>query len=171
MSGEMIAFSVLAFVAILGGIIMLNVKKVMHMMVALVFTFLSIAGIYVLLHAEFVAVVQVLIYSGAVTILMIFGIMLTKHNDEHENRGSTLKRMGLLTSVIAFGVVMYLLVRDFPVFEQATTLQEKNTEQIGVLIYSHYVIPFELTSILLLVALVGAIILTKKDDEEDNRDE
>jgi NADH-quinone oxidoreductase subunit J len=172
MSGEMIAFAALAFVAILGGIIMLNVKKVMHMMVALVFTFLSIAGIYVLLHAEFVAVVQVLIYSGAVTIIMIFGIMLTKHNDEQEHRGSSLKRLGILASVILFGFVMYMVIQDFPVLEQATSLQEKNTEQIGILIYSHYVIPFELTSVLLLVALVGAIILTRKDDDkEENRDE
>ena len=72
MSGFVVAFFLLSLSAILGGVMMLNSTKVMHMMLSLVLTFVSIAGIYVLLSAEFVAVVQILIYSGAVTILMIF---------------------------------------------------------------------------------------------------
>src|SRR5690554_3817504 len=79
MSGEFIAFILLSGMAILGGILLLNFKKVIHMMLAVILTFLSLAGLYVLLHAEFVAVVQVLIYSGAIAIIMIFAIMLTKH--------------------------------------------------------------------------------------------
>ena len=83
-SGEFIAFMGLALVAIIGGVLLLNLTKVVHMVVSLIFTFVAIAGIYVLLSAEFVAAVQVLIYSGAITIIMLFGIMLTKHDDEGE---------------------------------------------------------------------------------------
>jgi NADH-quinone oxidoreductase subunit J len=71
-TGELVAFMALALVAVIGGVLLLNLSKVVHMVVALVFTFVSLAGIYVLLSAEFIAVVQVLIYSGAITIIMLF---------------------------------------------------------------------------------------------------
>lgn len=83
-SGELIAFFGLALVAILGGVLLITLTKVVHMVIALVFTFLSIAGIYLLLSAEFVAIVQILIYSGAITIVMLFGIMLTNHREHDE---------------------------------------------------------------------------------------
>ena len=82
MSGELIAFIVLGVCRdCRRRVLMINLTKVMHMMVALVLTFLSIAGILLLLSAEFVAVVQIMIYSGAITIIMLFGIMLTNHRD------------------------------------------------------------------------------------------
>jgi NADH-quinone oxidoreductase subunit J len=166
MSGEYLAFFSLALVAIAGGILMLNLTKVVHMVVALVFTFVSIAGLYVLLSAEFVAAVQVLIYSGAITIMMLFGIMLTRHQDEGHSTGGFLRKTLTFLAVAAFGVAVYFGIYHLDLGEQATTLHEKNTEQIGIALYSKYIIPFELTSVLLLAALVGAIILAKKDDEE-----
>jgi NADH-quinone oxidoreductase subunit J len=89
-SGEFLAFMGLALVAVIGGVLLLNLTKVVHMVVALIFTFVSIAGIYVLLSAEFVASVQILIYSGAITIIMLFGIMLTKHDDERDRKSTRL---------------------------------------------------------------------------------
>ena len=166
MSGEFLAFFGLAIAAIAGGVLMLNLSKVVHMVVALVFTFVSIAGIYVLLSAEFVAAVQILIYSGAITIVMLFGIMLTRHNDTSETTG-WFRKLAVLLGVIGFAAVVYLGVYNLELGEQATDLHVNNTEQIGIAIYAHYVIPFELTSVLLLVALVGAIILAKRDDEEE----
>ena len=78
-SGEFLAFMGLALVAIIGGVLLLNLTKVVHMVrFADSSTFIAIAGIYVLLSAEFVAAVQILIYSGAITIIMLFGIMLTR---------------------------------------------------------------------------------------------
>lgn len=171
MNGEIIAFLILATIAIFGGMLMLNLTKVIHMLLALVMTFLAIAGIYVTLSAEFVAAVQVLIYSGAITIIMIFGIMLTKHNDQQKQQRSN-KRNGLVgAGVIGFFIVMYLLINGVSFGEQATDLHVNNTEQIGIALYSHYVIPFELMSIVLLVALVGAIILAKRDDAEEAKEE
>jgi NADH-quinone oxidoreductase subunit J len=165
-SGEFIAFIGLALAAIAGGVLMLNLTKVVHMVVALVFTFISIAGIYVMLSAEFVAAVQILIYSGAITIIMLFGIMLTRHNDETETSGLARKILVGL-GVVGFAAVIYLGVYNLDLGYQQADLHVNNTEQIGIAIYAKYVIPFELTSVLLLVALVGAIILAKRDDEEE----
>lgn len=166
-SGELLAFLCLALVAVIGGVLLLNLTKVVHMVVALVFTFISLAGIYVLLSAEFVAVVQVLIYSGAITIIMLFGIMLTRHNDTSEPKGGTLKKIFLFLGVLGFGVAVYIGIYNLDFNPQATTLHENNTEQIGMALYSKFIIPFELTSVLLLVALIGAIILAKNDNKKE----
>ncbi|MFC4321917.1 NADH-quinone oxidoreductase subunit J [Litchfieldia salsa] len=167
MSGEFIAFIVLSLIAISGGILMINLEKVVHMVVALVFTFISIAGLYVMLHAEFIAAVQVLIYSGAITIIMLFGIMLTRHNDTSEQRISIVRKVLLLLGIMGFGVAVYLGIYNLDFGQQESTLYENNTEQIGIELFSKYVIPFEVTSVVLLVALIGAIVLAKKNDEEE----
>ena len=165
-SGEFLAFILLALIAITGGVLLLNLSKVVHMVLALVATFVSIAGIYILLSAEFLAVVQILIYSGAITIMMLFGIMLTRH-DDHDEGSSWVKRITLLLGVVGFAVVVYLGIYnlDFPTVEQA--LHEANTQQIGIALYTKYIIPFELASVVLLVALIGAIVLAKRDRNEE----
>lgn len=165
-SGEFFAFIGLALVAIIGAMLMIQLTKVVHMVVALVFTFVSIAGLFVLLSAEFVAVVQVLIYSGAITIIMLFGIMLTRHDDEEVDQVSRRRKAFILVGLFSFGLVMFLGIQDLSFGEQAMKLHEENTKQIGVELYSKYIIPFELTSVVLLVALIGAIILAKKEEEE-----
>ncbi|MBM7704040.1 NADH-quinone oxidoreductase subunit J [Metabacillus iocasae] len=170
-SGEYIIFLCLALVALAGGILMLSLSKVVHMVVALVFTFVSIAGLYVLLSAEFVAAVQILIYSGAITIIMLFGIMLTKHNDQTFPHIKRWKKLLILLSIFLFAAVTFRSISAVPFDGQATGLHEENTKQIGIELYSTFIIPFELTSVLLLVALIGAIILAKKDDEEANESE
>ena len=168
-SGEFFAFVVLAIVAIVGGMLLLNLSKVVHMVVALVFTFISIAGIYVLLSAEFLGVVQVMIYSGAITIIMLFGIMLTKHNDvdESDMRISGWKRVLIFLGVVIFGAVFYFGIYNLDFGSSPAALHENNTEQLGIALFSDYIIPFELMSVLLLVAFVGAIVLSRKDDEKE----
>lgn len=170
-SGEFIAFMGLALVAIIGGVLLINLTKVVHMIIALVFTFISIAGIYVLLSAEFIAAVQVLIYSGAITIIMLFGIMLTKHDDESEtSTGGKWRKWLLLLGVIGFAFAVYIGIYNLDIEQVPTNLHVNNTLQIGKALYSKYVIPFELTSVLLLVALVGSIVLAKKDEKEANKE-
>ncbi|KGX87295.1 NADH-quinone oxidoreductase subunit J [Pontibacillus marinus] len=171
MSGGVFAFLILATLSVLGGILMLNLTKVIHMLLALVMTFLSIAGIFVLLSAEFVAAVQVLIYSGAITIIMIFGIMLTKHNDKQQATKSSPRNVLVGIGSVVFFLVMYRVIRDVNFGGQAENLHVNNTEQIGIALYSHYIIPFEMVSVILLVALVGAIILAKRDDGEEASEE
>ncbi|MGG3561250.1 NADH-quinone oxidoreductase subunit J [Neobacillus rhizosphaerae] len=165
-SGEFLAFMGLALVAIIGGVLLLNLTKVVHMVVALIFTFVAIAGIYVLLSAEFVAAVQILIYSGAITIIMLFGIMLTKHDDESEPKTGRWRKLLLFIGIVGFAFAVYIGIYDFNIEQVPSTLHENNTLQIGKALYSKYVIPFELTSVLLLVALVGSVILAKNEKKE-----
>ncbi|ODG91955.1 MULTISPECIES: NADH-quinone oxidoreductase subunit J [Bacillaceae] len=167
MSGFVVAFFLLSLSAILGGVMMLNSTKVMHMMLSLVLTFISIAGIYVLLSAEFVAVVQILIYSGAVTILMIFGIMLTKHDIESEKPKRNWRNIAALIGIVAFGVVMFLGVNGLSIDESDVDLATNNTKNIGLQLFTNHIVPFEVMSVLLLIALVGAIILAKSDDSKE----
>ena len=168
-SGELLGFAILAIVAISGALLLLTLKKVVHMVVAAVFVFISIAGLYVTLSAEFVAAVQILIYSGAITIMMLFGIMLTKHNDEEQQKPNRWRKMFVFLGVLAFAVTVYLGIYDLNIPVEQVALHESNTEQIGIALYSKYVIPFELTSVLLLVALVGAVILAKRDEKEEEK--
>lgn len=165
-SGEFLAFMGLALVAIIGGVLLLNLTKVVHMVVALIFTFVAIAGIYVLLSAEFVAAVQILIYSGAITIIMLFGIMLTKHDDESEPKTGKWRKLLVFLGIVGFAFAVYIGIYNFNIEQIPTTLHENNTMQIGKALYSKYIIPFELTSALLLVALVGSIILAKNEKKE-----
>lgn len=165
MNFELIFFFVLALVAIGGGVLMINLNNVVHMVVSLVFTFLSIAGLYVLLSAEFVAVVQILIYSGAITIIMLFGIMLTKHDDKTSNSAGKLRYFLTAIGIVVFFAIVFFGINNTDFGQQASTLHENNTQQIGIELFSKYIIPFEVTSVLLLVALVGAIVLARKDDE------
>jgi NADH-quinone oxidoreductase subunit J len=165
-SGEFLAFMGLALVAVIGGVLLLNLTKVVHMVVALIFTFIAIAGIYVQLSAEFVAAVQVLIYSGAITIIMLFGIMLTKHDDESEPKAGKWRKLLLLLGVIGFAFAVYIGIYNFNIEQVPSNLHVNNTMQIGKALYSKWIIPFELVSVLLLVALVGSIILAKNEEKE-----
>ncbi|SDW41817.1 NADH-quinone oxidoreductase subunit J [Marininema mesophilum] len=165
LSGESIAFFVLSMMAIGGGIMMINSTRVVHMVLALAFSLLSIAGIYVLLHAEFLAVVQVLIYTGAISILMLFGIMLTKHKVDEEDGWSGRLGHSLLSFLgvgALFAIVMGVIYRT-PFAGKVAATKSFTVEALGKSVFKQYVIPFELTSILLLVALVGAVILAKKE--------
>ncbi|WP_462410247.1 NADH-quinone oxidoreductase subunit J [Neobacillus sp. Marseille-QA0830] len=168
-TGEFLAFMILALVAIIGGVLLLNLTKVVHMVVALIFTFISIAGIYVLLSAEFVAAVQILIYSGAITIIMLFGIMLTRPYDESEEKTSRWRKAFLFLGVVGFGFAVYIGIYHSPIDQVPSTLHENNPMQIGKAIYGKYLIPFEFMSVLLLIALIGAIIMAKREDKEADK--
>jgi NADH-quinone oxidoreductase subunit J len=163
-NGELVAFFVLALFTLGGAVLMINLTKVVHMVVALAFTFLSIAGMYILLHAEFIAFAQVLIYGGAVSIIMLFGIMLTRHDAQDDTRRSGHKILAGVVVASFFGITLYAIngVNWTP---QQANLVEDNTAQIGTQLFTKFVIPFELTSVVLLVALIGAIILAKRDEE------
>jgi NADH-quinone oxidoreductase subunit J len=165
LSGETIAFFILSVMAISGAVFMINLTRVIHMALALAFTFFSIAGIYLLLNAEFLAVIQVLIYTGAISILMLFGIMLTKHRDEEKPSIHPWHAVASFIGVAAFFGIMMWIIYKTPIIGQMADLKGFNVTKLGESVFKQYVIPFELTSILLLVALVGAVILAKKEEK------
>lgn len=166
MTGEFIAFFILALLTIGGAVFMISFTRVVHMVVALAFTFLSIAGMYVLLEAEFVGMVQILVYSGAISILMLFGIMLTRHDaSEVEERKNPVKWL-IRAAIAVFFIIVFFGIQSVQWSDKpADFTQKDNVKEIGVQMFTNYVIPFEMVSVLLLVALVGAIILAKKEAE------
>jgi NADH-quinone oxidoreductase subunit J len=165
-TGEFFAFFVLAVCAIAGAVMAISFTKVVHMALSLAFTFVSLAGLYVLLNAEFVAFVQVLLYVGAITILMIFGIMMTKHQDEGREPPRPLyETLAAVGCLCLFGILFYAVRQtEFPA--AAGGLPDNNTLEIGKLLYSAYAIPFELVSVLLTVAFIGAVALAKREGDD-----
>lgn len=165
-TGEFVAFFVLAVCAIVGAVMAFNFTKVVHMALSLAFTFVSLAGLYIVLDAEFVAFVQVLLYVGAVTILMIFGIMMTKHQDEGQEKSRPLLEVLSLVGCLCLLALLILAIRDanFPT-EPAAALPVDNTREIGLQLFSRWAVPFELISVLLTVAFIGAIALAKREED------
>lgn len=163
LTGEFVAFFILAVCIISGAVLMVSFTKVVHMVVALAFSFIGLAGMYVLLDAEFVAFVQVLIYAGAISILMIFGIMMTRHDQTDEPKRPTHNVLLFIGALGLFGLLFYAIREtDFPK-APAFNAGADNTLEIGKLLYTQHVIPFELVSVLLTVAFIGAIIMAKRE--------
>lgn len=162
-TAEAITFFVFALMGITGAVLMINLTHVMHMAVALGFTFFSIAGLYLLLDADFLAVIQILIYTGAITILMIFGIMLTKHREEDQEKRRPLYHGLCFLGIAGFFVITMSSIVPIP---QMAPLERVQTSvaQLAEVVFGHYVIPFEVVSLLLLVALIGAVVLAKKEE-------
>jgi NADH-quinone oxidoreductase subunit J len=166
LNGELIAFFVFALLTIGGAIFMITFTRVVHMVVAMAFTFLSIGGVYVLLQAEFVAFVQILIYSGAITILMLFGIMMTRHDNAEEAEAPATQRLFAFVGALGLFGIIFFALRQVEWTGQPAVFPTENTKAIGELIYTRFVIPFETVSVLLTVALIGAILLAKREDEK-----
>jgi NADH-quinone oxidoreductase subunit J len=165
-SGGFIVFFALSLLTIAGALFMISLTRVVHMVLALSLTFISIAGLYILLDAEFLAFVQVLIYAGAVSILMIFGIMMTKHDEETEEPKKPWQNVLTAVGVLGFfGIIMYAIQKTTIVTDKKDFSQIDTVKEIGLAIFQKHVIPFELISLLLTVALIGAIILAKREEE------
>jgi NADH-quinone oxidoreductase subunit J len=129
----------------------------------LVLTIASLAGLFVLLHAFFLAAVQILVYAGAVMVLFLFVIMLLDLPAE-EKRG--VKKSGIVLGIISVGMIVTVILRSLlhsPLNAETTPGVEGNTLALGRLLFTSYLLPFEIISVLLLVAMVGVILLSKKD--------
>ncbi|MGN7469278.1 NADH-quinone oxidoreductase subunit J [Brevibacillus sp. SAFN-007a] len=169
MTGEFVAFFILSLLTIGGAVFMISFTRVVHMVISLGVTFISIAGLFVLLGAEFAGVAQVLVYSGAISILMLFGIMLTKHDAQDEGTGRTWKNRWILLFVVGLFGLLFWGVQNtsWPAPPPPTASSVSNAKVIGLEVFTKYVIPFELLSVLLLIALVGAIIMAKKEGDNE----
>jgi NADH-quinone oxidoreductase subunit J len=164
-SAQEYAFCVLAVVGGLAAIAVVTVRNVVHAALYLVVSLLSVAGVYLLLGAEFVAWVQILIYVGAIVILFLFGLMLTKAPIGRDALDNQQRWLGALVGVGVFAGLVFLIQRAYPVQDAvAFRTVEGTTDVVGEAIFRHYVLPFEAVSFLLLAALIGAIVLARKDD-------
>lgn len=158
---------ILSAIAVLMGVAALRVvttKNVVHAALYLVGTLLGAAAMYVLLFAEFVAWVQVLVYVGAVVVLMLFGLMLTRAPIGEGNFDNDQKWVAALCSAALFGVTSWILLDAFEGQKIDFGDQRPEVRGVGEAIFTEFVLPFEVVSVLLLAALIGAVVIARRDD-------
>jgi NADH-quinone oxidoreductase subunit J len=163
MVAQNIFFGVLAFVIIVAALKVVTTSNVVHAALWLVVVLAGIAANFVLLAAEFLAVAQVLVYIGAIVVLFLFGIMLTRAPvGRMPDLRSDQWWVGLIVALILAGTLGYVLIDTFGDEELPDQLQA-GTGEVGDAIFSTYLVPFEVVSVLLLAALIGAIVLARRD--------
>jgi NADH:ubiquinone oxidoreductase subunit 6 (subunit J) len=156
-TGVVVAFYIIGATTVASALMVAAVRNLVHAVLFLVLTFVGVAGIYVVLSADFVAVAQILIYAGAISVLLVFAIMLSPAGDRR-NSAPAFILAGLVLAVITFVVYdtdWQLSGRG----EFATT-----AASLGREFFTPYVVPFEVASVLLVVAMIGAIVLTREDE-------
>ncbi|MEL7666757.1 MAG: NADH-quinone oxidoreductase subunit J [Actinomycetota bacterium] len=158
-----VAFYLLAFAALYGAISMMSTRNVVHATVWLLEVMLATAGLYLVLDAEFLALVQVLVYAGAVAVLTLFTVMLTLRRREDAVRPFP-TAWGSLAIAALFTGAMLLAIRGFcPVGVEMPAIAP-GIEEFGRELFTTWMVPFEVASLVLLVALVGAVWWTGGDD-------
>jgi NADH-quinone oxidoreductase subunit J len=168
--GHAIAFYVLSAFILGFAVLVVSTRNTVHAVLFLVLNFLAVAALYVLLTAQFLAVIQVLVYAGGIVVLYLFVVMLVNLKRPPEDHSAPQRQTWLgfglgalvlleLGAIIGYGAV----AAPGPANAQSSDLALNNVERIGMLLYTDYLIPFEVASMLLLVAMVGAIILAKRE--------
>ncbi|SOE22647.1 NADH dehydrogenase subunit J [Spirosomataceae bacterium TFI 002] len=165
------SFYIVSLLTLLGGIGTVVSKNPMHSVIYLILTFFSLSSIYILLNAQFVAAVNIIVYAGAIMVLFLFVVMFLNLRGESNELDRNVVMIG--ASVIA-GVIGFLLIVTIRNTEIAKlnpyTFNAKAglIENLGKVMYSKYVLPFELVSVLFLVAMAGAVMLGKREKGERN---
>jgi NADH-quinone oxidoreductase subunit J len=167
---EAIAFYTLAAFILGFAILVVTTKDTVHSVLYLVLDFLFVAALYVMLGAPFLAVIQVLVYAGGIVVLYLFVVMLVNlkrppeaHQDPHRRSKLGMALAGAVLVELAIIVASGYARAAAPTVPAAAIPVSGNTEQVGWLLYTSYLIPFEIASMLLLVAMIGAIVLAKRD--------
>ena len=159
-------FYILASVALLSAVMVIWSRNVVHSAIYLVLTFLCVAGVYVLLRAEFVAAVQVLVYAGGIVVLFLFVIMLVNLAQTLGPRVRVHATVSAVVGAAAAALLLYVVGkgRMESRFSPGVDLsaQGGNLQQVGWALYRDYMLPFEIASLLLLVAMIGAIVLARQ---------
>lgn len=157
--GVVSAFWVLSAVAVVSALGIIVSRNLLHAVLWLILTFVALAGLFITLTADFVAVAQVLVYAGAVGVLVVFAIMLTP-NSARANAETRYVGPGLLVAAAFAALLAYVALRtDWPV--AARNAFQTTAQQIGALLVTRYVLAFEVASLVLIVAMVGAIVLVR----------
>ncbi|WP_133274068.1 NADH-quinone oxidoreductase subunit J family protein [Hymenobacter radiodurans] len=164
-------FLFLSFVALFSALGVVLAKNPVHSVLFLILTFFTISGHYLLLNAQFLAAVNIIVYAGAIMVLFLFVIMFLNLNADAEPRKSALSK---IAAAIAGGSLLLILVaalRDIqPGGASATAFDSQigMVDRLGMVLYKQYMLPFELVSVLFIVAMVGAMMLGKRETGERN---
>jgi len=158
-------FYFLAGLTLLSGVFVITRKNPVHSALALIFGLLAQAGLYLMLYAPFVAGVQIILYAGGIMVLFLFVIMLVNiERSQREEQFNKQWLVGLLAAIALGGLFVMVYVKGKALFPYpiAQPLENSNTQQIGVMLYGQYMFAFEIASLLLLVAIIGAVVMAKK---------
>ncbi|TVR73642.1 MAG: NADH-quinone oxidoreductase subunit J [Sphaerobacteraceae bacterium] len=175
MAAEVLIFNLLSAVAIVSAVAMITMRNPVHSAIALVLTFVNVAAIFIMLRAEFLAAVQIIVYTGAVLVLILFVLMLVNPDDLPEfHSGKPMQ------NVFGFGVGLILLAEisvailtrtvvaePGPWNEEGVAAAGGNIQVIGQLLYSGYVLPIQATALVLLAATIGALFLGRPDEDQE----
>ena len=158
-------FYLLAGLAVLGGVLVITRRNPVHSALALILTLLAQAGLYLMLYAPFVAGVQIILYAGGIMVLFLFVIMLVNlDRSAREEQYNKQWLAGILAAVALGGLLLSVYWKGKSLFPDhpAQLVESENTQRISVLLYGNYMFAFEIASLLLLVAIVGAVVMAKK---------
>ena len=164
MSSQEYAFVVLALVGTVAAVRVVTAKNVVRAALYLVATLASVGAIYLILGSEFVGWVQILIYVGAIVILFLFGLMLTKAPIGQEALDNRSRGMPVLVGLAILAGLVFLIQDAFAWSDPKVELGQATSGAIGESIFRQYVLPFEAVSFVLLAALIGAVVLSRKDE-------
>lgn len=158
-------FYFLSFLAVLSALMVVFSKNPVHSVLYLIITFFSIAGHYVLLNAQFLAAVHVIVYAGAIMVLFLYVIMLLNLNEETEPHKSNIVK---IAATICGGSLLVILIGSLKGAESMVATASDSSiglvSNLGKVMFSEFLLPFEVTSLLLLAAMVGAVMLAKSED-------
>jgi NADH-quinone oxidoreductase subunit J len=167
---EPVLFYALAALILGFGVLVVTTRNTVHCVLFLVANFLAVAMVYVMLGAEFLAIIQILVYAGGIVVLYLFVVMLVNLRQPDDapidRRRQSVLGFALAAVMLAeiSAILVYSAARPASAIARAPELPAMgNTEIIGMLLYTDYLVPFELASMLLLVAMVGAILLARKE--------
>jgi NADH-quinone oxidoreductase subunit J len=161
-------FYLFALITVVSACFVVFLRNIMRAVFSLLFTFFGVAGLFLFMHADFLAATQVLIYVGGVLVLLLFGIMLTQKMVESDVRTGRIQFVpALLAGVILMGFLVYLIFNT-PWNVQSPANFQSTTAGIGVLLMTEWLLPFEVASILLLAALVGAVSIARVSKAEQS---
>lgn len=171
MNGESLSFYGLATLLVGSSILAVAVRNIFHATMYLILALFAVAGFFILLHAEFLAAVQVLIYVGAVAVLVIFAVMLTTRlTDARVRAHNEQVGVGLAVAIAMFvAVTMALWSTSWPVTDAQGPVD--NVRTLGRQLMTRFVLPFEIASVLLLAAMIGAIVIAAKESDDPPREE
>jgi len=167
-----LVFYVLSFVLIASGLSVITARNPVTAALSLVLAFFNAAGIWLLLQAEFLAIALVLVYVGAVMVLFLFVVMMLDINLDKLREGfwDYLPMAGFIGVLMMVEMVMVFKTKPFNLALMSDSISNaSNTEMIGNTLYSNYVLPFELASVVLLIAIVSAIALTLRDRKDNKK--
>lgn len=163
---EQILFFIVSFITVISALYFVFAKNPLYSILSLIVTFFSIAGLYILLNAQFLGIVQIIVYAGAIMVLFLYILMMLNLNEADESKKPTYGKFIAIFSAGLLFIGMLGAYKGMAMNSVAASNVNQSvglTKNLGKLLFNQYVLPFELASVLILAGIVGAVLIGKKD--------